>query len=264
MATPATATPQPGTLEAGTKVDVGGYQLFIRCSGKGAPPAIFDAGASSGSSVWRAVEPNVAAFTTTCVYDRANRGISDKGPIPNTSQQMVHDLHTLLAKAQIAGPLVLVGQSFGGMNMGLYTRLYPADVAGLVMVDAVHEAVYMDQSITPCPYRECNGVNYTESGRQVSAAPPMPEIPLIVLQHGVPGVHRPPVEARWPAWQQELASRSPRGKLVLAERSTHNIHQDQPDLVVAAVREVVEQTRRYMNAPIGDSRATLKQPQLGT
>jgi pimeloyl-ACP methyl ester carboxylesterase len=225
------------------KVDVGGYQLYVRCAGQGRPTAVFDAGASSGSNAWYAVEPKVAAFTKVCVYDRANRERSDKGPIPNTSQQMVHDLHTLLAKVQMSGPFVLVGQSFGGMNMGLYARLYPAEAAGLVMVDAVHEANYIDQTITPCPQKECNGVDYTESGRQVQAAPPMPAIPLIVLQHGRPGVQGPAQEAHWPAWQQDLASRSPHSKLILAERSTHNIHQDQPDLVVAAVQELVEQTR---------------------
>jgi len=239
----ATATPEQSTLEVGTKVDIGGYQLYVRCTGRGAPPVVFDAGASSGSSAWSAIEPNVAAFTTACVYDRANRGRSDKGPIPTTSQQQVRDLHTLLANVQVSGPFVLVGQSFGGMNMGLYARLYPAEAVGLVMVDAVHERGYVDQSITPCPYKDCNGVDLAESGRQVQAAPPMPDIPLIVLQHGRPGPLSAGWEARWPAWQQELAARSPRGKLVLAERSTHNIHRDQPELVVAAIQELVEQVR---------------------
>jgi hypothetical protein len=103
-ASPATLTPEPGTLETGIKVDVGGYALFVRCTGQGSPPAVFDAGANNGSSTWSAVEPKVATFTTTCVYDRANLGRSDRGPVPNTSQQIVHDLHTLLGKVQIAGP----------------------------------------------------------------------------------------------------------------------------------------------------------------
>jgi pimeloyl-ACP methyl ester carboxylesterase len=120
---------------------------------------------------------------------------------------MMHDLHTLLAKVQISGPFVLVGQSFGGMNMGLYARRYPAEAAGLMMVDAVHEA------ITSCS------------------------------NMAVRGVQGPAQKARWPAWQQELASRSPHSELILAERSAHNIHQDQPDVVVAAVQELVDQTR---------------------
>ena len=125
----ATTAPTSATLETGIKVDVGGYQLYVRCRGQGRPTAVFDAGASSGSSVWYAVEPKVAAFTKTCVYDRANREKSDKGPIPNTSRQMVSDLHRLLARVQVTSPVVLIGQSFGGMNVGLFARLYPDEVA---------------------------------------------------------------------------------------------------------------------------------------
>src|ERR687886_633459 len=50
VAAAAMATLQLGTLEAGMKVDVGGYQLYVRCAGQGRPTAVFDAGASSGSS----------------------------------------------------------------------------------------------------------------------------------------------------------------------------------------------------------------------
>jgi len=242
MAVAASATPAPAILETGAKVDVGGYQLYVRCTGQGTPPAVFDAGASGWSSVWYDVEPKVAAFTKACVYDRANRGQSDRGPIPNTSKQMVRDLHTLLANVHMGGPFVLVGQSFGGMNMGLYARLYPTESAGLVMVDAVHEAAYVDQAITPCP-TVCHGVDFTESGRQVQAAPPMPDIPLVVLQHGVPGLVSPDMESHWAAWQQDLASRSSHGKLIIAERSSHNIQYGQPELVVAAIQEIVKQER---------------------
>lgn len=51
-------------------------------------------------------------------------------------------------------------------------------------------------------------------------------------------------EAQWHAWQQDLASRSPQGKLIVAEQSRHEIESDQPDLVVAAVQEILEQVRR--------------------
>ncbi len=145
MRTSSTVVPaaQLGSLAEGMKVDVGGYKLFVRCTGHGSPPAVFDAGANVGHSAWSLVEPKVAIFTTTCVYDRANRENSDEGSTPNTSQQIVHDLHALLGEIQLAGPFVLVGHSFGGMNMGLHARLYPTEAAGLVMVDAAHAASYI-------------------------------------------------------------------------------------------------------------------------
>jgi hypothetical protein len=136
---------------------------------------------------------------------------------------------------------VLVGHSFGGLNMGLYAREYPSEAAGLVMVDAAHEASYVGTQRV-CP-GVCNGVDYVESGRDVQAAPPMPAVPLIVIEHGIPGGVPTQVEPQWHAWQQDLASRSPRSKLIVAERSTHDIQSTQPELVVAAVQEIVEQVR---------------------
>ncbi len=191
------------------------------------------------------MEPEVATFTRVCAYDRANRGRSDRGPIPNTSQQMVADLRTLLARVGIAGPYVLVGQSFGGMNMQLYARLHPGETAGLALVDAAHEDAYLDPASAPQPADNYQGVNLTESARQVRAAPPLPDIPLIVLARGRQEVGRPAArEQQWPAWQRDLAGRSPRGKLVVVEGSGHNIHRERPDAVIAAIREVVEQVRR--------------------
>ena len=46
--------------------------------------------------------------------------------------------------------------------------------------------------------------------------------------------------------QRELVSLSSRGKQVIAEKSGHNIHRDQPDLVIDAIRQVVEEA---MSAP---------------
>jgi len=34
---------------------------------------------------------------------------------------------------------VLVGHSFGGFNIRVFNKLYPADVAAVVLVDAAHE-----------------------------------------------------------------------------------------------------------------------------
>lgn len=49
------------------------------------------------------------------------------------------ELHLLLTRAQIHGPYVLVGHSVGGLSMRLYTFRYPAEVAGMVLLDATSE-----------------------------------------------------------------------------------------------------------------------------
>jgi pimeloyl-ACP methyl ester carboxylesterase len=126
--------PAPGKL-----VDIGGYQLHINCTGTGSPTVILDAGLGGTSLDWSKVQPAVARFTRVCSYDRAGYGWSQSGPSPRTSQQIVKELHLLLANAKINGPYVLVGHSFGGLNMRLYAYRYPAEVAGMVLLDATSE-----------------------------------------------------------------------------------------------------------------------------
>jgi pimeloyl-ACP methyl ester carboxylesterase len=133
----ARAFPPPGQL-----VDVGGYKLHIRCLGAGSPTVILLDGLPSMSAVWANVQPTVVHTTRVCAYDRAGGGWSDPGPQPRDAQQIATELHTLLAKAEIAGPYVLVGQSFGGLYARMYADLYPGEVSGMVLVDASHPEMW--------------------------------------------------------------------------------------------------------------------------
>ena len=70
-----------------------------------------------------------------------------------------------------------------------------------------------------------------ESAVHVEAAIAPGKIPLLVLTASEPSPERL-------AAQQSVAELSPRGKLVVAEKSGHWIHLDAPELVVAAIHEV--------------------------
>jgi pimeloyl-ACP methyl ester carboxylesterase len=124
--------------QLGRSVDIGGRNLNIFCSGMGAPPVIFESAGGPGY-FWSDIQPEVAKITTACWYDRAGEGWSDPGPFPRTSAAIVADLHELLHRIDISGPYVLVGWSFGGLNVRVYNGLYPTDVAGMVLVDSAHE-----------------------------------------------------------------------------------------------------------------------------
>src|SRR5436305_15119662 len=104
--------PPPGTL-----VDVGGWRLHLNCTGEvraAQPTVILEAGSGDFSVEWSLVQPGVAEFARVCSYDRAGDGWSDLGPHPRTFRQIVYELHTLLDKAGVKPPLVLVGHSYGG------------------------------------------------------------------------------------------------------------------------------------------------------
>lgn len=128
----------------GERIDIGGYSLNLHRTGQGAPPAIFDTGLGVTSLLWAYVVPEVGAFTTACAFDRAGYGDSDPGPahLPRTSAQIVAELRLLLHRAEIAPPYVLVGHSFGAINMTWYALHHPDEVAGLVLVDPSHPEMF--------------------------------------------------------------------------------------------------------------------------
>ena len=69
------------------------------------------------------------------MYDRAGRGRSDPSPTPQDGDQLATDLHTLLERGGVTGPLVMVGHSLGGLYVLDYAARYPQQVAGMVLLD---------------------------------------------------------------------------------------------------------------------------------
>jgi pimeloyl-ACP methyl ester carboxylesterase len=218
-----------------------------------------------------AVLPGVAAFTRVCAYDRPGTLLdadhpsrSDPVPMPQTAAQMVADLHALLVAAEIPGPYVVVGHSFGGLVARLSAATYPGDVVGLVLVDAAHEDYYAQLRgvLTPQQWAAATGatapagstleridvVASANEMRRAAAATPLPAMPLIVLTHGQPwawpaGYPADALEALWVPLQEQLAALTPDARLLVARASDHDIPGEQPELIIAAVRQVVAAVR---------------------
>ena len=127
----ATVETLPGQL-----IDVGDHRLYLSCNGTGEPTVILEPGLGGTSAAWGWIEPTVAAHTRVCVYDRAGRGHSDPSPDPQDGDQIATDLHTLLERANVTGPLIMVGHSLGGLYVLDYAARYPQQVAGMVLLDA--------------------------------------------------------------------------------------------------------------------------------
>ena len=125
------AYPMPGRL-----VDVGGHRMHLYCTGSGSPTVVLEPGQGGASSDLGWVAPAVARDSTVCVYDRAGRGWSDTADGPQDAARIAADLHTLLQRAQVPGPYVLAGHSFGGLYVQTFAATYPDQVAGLVLLDS--------------------------------------------------------------------------------------------------------------------------------
>ncbi len=125
----------------GKLVDVGSYRMHILCRGEGSPTVVLDSAFGGFASDWSLVQPEIAKFTGVCAYDRSGYAWSEPNPkeTVRTSRQLVHELHTLLEKESISGPYVLVGHSFGGLNVRVFADQYPDEVVGMVLLDPAHE-----------------------------------------------------------------------------------------------------------------------------
>lgn len=266
--------PPPGTL-----VDIGGYKLHLHCVGNGVPSIILEAGAGDFSTRWSLVQEALSKRFRACAYDRARSGWSESGPDPRTMKQEVFELHSLLSKAGIAGPHILVGHSYGGLLVRLYADQYGKDVIGIVLVDPTHESTRLSVQRRGEPHATWVRIRDGAKGRAVpdvqtmkasGSQPasenywaeelqqmyesrkrnpePLGDRPLIVLAAGKPSTRPPdtPVEL-WNDLQREkseekvdLARLSRNAKLVRDPSSGHHIHVDNPQLVVRAIEEAIE------------------------
>lgn len=287
--------PAPGKL-----VDVGGYRMHIHCVGEGSPTVVMEAGLNDFSLQWSAVQAEIGQFAKVCVYDRAGFGWSEASPHPRTVATMVSELHTLLQNAEVEGPYVMVGHSFGGILVREFAHQYPDEVTGMVLVDSAHEQHFvritafatlteamasqfklfaslnsfgiMALSPTQIPARGLEGealeqyrallattdyfnaavIESTTFLAEYGAGPTqklksLGDLPLIVLTRGLPDSlpilseqENAQYDATWHELQRELVGLSSNGRQVIAQNSGHYIQLDEPNLVIEAVRELIE------------------------
>jgi pimeloyl-ACP methyl ester carboxylesterase len=245
--------------------DIGGRRLFLRCTGHHSPTVVFEGGLTHD---WLALQNQLSGFTRVCSYDRPGgpRSRSDPAPFPRTARDFVADLHALLRAARVPGPYVLAGHSNSGLFSVLYASTHPRQVAGLVLIDAVHPATIkrrlamLKPLVSPQEWEalrqamitvlprliDPEGIDIWTSERQTRTAlrrSPLRPMPLVVLAHGHPDDPPPPFveheERLWRQLQRELAQLVPGGRLVVATESGHNIQDEQPELVLDAIRDVV-------------------------
>jgi pimeloyl-ACP methyl ester carboxylesterase len=121
----------------GRLIDVGGRRLYIDCTGTGSPTVVLVSGLAESSVYWRGwIAPVVGKATTVCLYDRAGQGWSDPPQQPQDGAAVAADLSTLLDRAQIPGPYVIVGHSTGGVYARIFAARHPDQVAGMVLLDS--------------------------------------------------------------------------------------------------------------------------------
>jgi len=134
---------------------------------------ILEAGASSFAIDWALVQPSVAKTNRVCSYDRLGYGWSDVADFDMRGDDAVRTLRQALDTLGEHPPYVLVGQSMGGRFTRLFARLYPSDVAAMVLVDAEQEdGLFMLANGRPVPISSLSDEEFDAAWTPPTGAPP--------------------------------------------------------------------------------------------
>ena len=87
------------------------------------------------SSWYFTVASRLARRHALLLYDLRGHGLSEQPPAGYTVSDMVDDLVAILDEEGETEPVVVVGNSFGGLVALAFARRHPARAAGLVLVD---------------------------------------------------------------------------------------------------------------------------------
>jgi pimeloyl-ACP methyl ester carboxylesterase len=239
-------------LEINAMLD--GRQLYGLLSGQGEPTVILDAGLGGGSEDWVKIQPEVACFSRVLSFDRAGMGKSGKAPVPRTCKDIINDLKYLLSAANLPPPYILVAHSWSGINARWFANQYPAEIAGMVLIDAVHEDKYARfekvlseerarrmWAFFKDPAKNDETIDRVASIAQVQRGECLFNFPLIVLTRATDADEMNIIET---SLQAEFLKLSTRSKQYFSKFDDHYIQNSEPQLVIDSIRQIVEGVRR--------------------
>jgi pimeloyl-ACP methyl ester carboxylesterase len=260
------------------QVSIGTHALHLYCQGKGSPTVVIETGSGETYESWLPLIGELARETRVCAYDRAGYGRSEPGPLPRDAGREADELRLLLQKAAVKGPYVLVGHSLGGLNAQVFASKYPDLLAGAVLLDptpllwltgngfpelrlmftqqadsfnaqaeAMRSASDAKAKAT-ADFYTMMASELTEmldaTAGQLAAIASFGDIPLTVVAATQPdlrfGESAQAFRQFWNEQSEQLARKSTRGVFMRAEGSSHHIHLDAPELVLDAVRTILQ------------------------
>jgi pimeloyl-ACP methyl ester carboxylesterase len=250
----------PPYVPLGQRFEVAGRWIYLDCRGQGSPTVVLEAGSGSDSATWGAVHDELASITRTCAYDRPGRGRSDPA-VRHTLADAAATLRQLLRSAGETAPFVAVGHSLGGAHARLFAASHGPEVVGVILVDSFDpdlQSGWIHPLLGPLRSEyeanldglrglvsDVDSLDWAASEAQLRSRP-IAGIPLEVLMAArrEPRLDGPTNERIAATWVAAFESLSPgRMRFTTVWGAGHHIQLERPDLVIEAVRRLVEAAR---------------------
>lgn len=255
-------SPDPKPAAALRMVTNHGHRLAFHLIPGKLPAVVLDAGGGEDSSYWKTVAPALAAATGSEVitYDRAGMGASDEVPGPWRVTDAVSDLRAGLTALGATRDVILVAHSEAGEIATYFTRANPTWVAGAVLIDASLPDFYTDDETARIVAANQPGITAlakqpsTRQTRQLLAVAqdyaPMhrayhligwpASVPVTVVASTATPFPTSLTDAqRWRAAQATFAQGAPNRDYIVAAHTSHDVPLDRPDIVTAAVTDLI-------------------------
>ena len=244
----------PHIVKENKFVDVDTHKLNVVLSDiKSEYTIILESGGGMDSEVYQGIQDSLAILTRTRVmsYDRSGFGKSELGPDNFNAIDEVNTLKKCLESQGFNNKYILVGHSYGGYLIQLFTALYPELVSGLVLVDPMNikfiDRFGLDNLNAITPYFETPKNNRERAGnRMVDHFPEsfdilrdkaLPNhIPVILLTAG----NFPIEKELWHKCHSEMVMNSKNHQQIILDGIGHDIMTENPKLVQNTLIDLIK------------------------
>ncbi len=234
--------------------EIHGSSVYYSNTGKSGPVVVFETGIGPTMSTWIPIYEKVSRFARVFAYDRPGYGRSNTRNTPDNITEVVENLRMLLSQTGNNPPYIIVGHSAGGLFMNAFARNYPMEVSGVVLIDSTHPhwfkfleeekpiAFTMLTTSTAVGRRSYESKIIQNTEKEFDTYGDFPNIPLIVLTAEKSMLFETKeIRKKWLALQEDLASMSNKSQHIIVDGSNHYIYKSNPDVVISAIRKIVEQ-----------------------